>query len=64
MNVRVNFLKILLVEDDRTIALGLDYSLKQEGYETIICYDASTATDVIQQQINEITVKYGTNLTE
>ncbi|GAA0303651.1 DNA-binding response OmpR family regulator [Gracilibacillus halotolerans] len=49
-------MKILLVEDNRTIALGLDYSLKQEGYETIICYDASTATDVIQQESNEIDV--------
>lgn len=56
LNVRVNLLKILLVEDNRTIALGLDYSLKQEGYETIICYDASTATDVIQQESNEIDV--------
>jgi DNA-binding response OmpR family regulator len=34
-------LKILLVEDDRTIALGLEYSLQQEGYTTILCHDVA-----------------------
>ncbi len=32
-------MKILLVEDDKTIASGLEYSLQQEGYATVICYD-------------------------
>lgn len=47
-------MKILLVEDDQTIALGLDYSLKQEGYETVLCHNGASATEVIQKQCEEI----------
>ncbi|WP_071394765.1 response regulator transcription factor [Bacillus tuaregi] len=47
-------MKILLVEDDRTIASGLEYSLKQEDYETVLCYHAAAATDIIHNQIDEI----------
>lgn len=47
-------MKILLVEDDRTIASGLEYSLKQEDFEIILCHHATSATEVIQQQLNEI----------
>lgn len=36
-------MKILLVEDDRTIASGLEYSLQQDHFETILCYDATSA---------------------
>ncbi len=36
-------MKLLLVEDDRTIASGLEYSLTAEGYETAVCYDAASA---------------------
>jgi DNA-binding response OmpR family regulator len=35
-------LKILLVEDDKTIALGLEYSLQQEGYTVIHCQDVAS----------------------
>jgi two-component system, OmpR family, response regulator VicR len=47
-------MKILLVEDDRTIASGLEYSLKQEDYETVVCHNAVTAKDVIHKKIAEI----------
>ncbi|MFD2212333.1 response regulator transcription factor [Metabacillus endolithicus] len=47
-------MKILLVEDDKSIAMGLDYSLKQEGYETIVCYDTEQAKNVIAKQLNEV----------
>src|SRR5690606_18206693 len=47
-------MKILLVEDDRTIASGLEYSLKQEDFDIILCHNATSANEVIQQQINEI----------
>ena len=40
-------MKILLVEDDRTIASGLEYSLKQENFETVLCHNAASATEVI-----------------
>lgn len=48
------FMKILLVEDDKTIASGLEYSLKQEGYEIILCHNAERAKKVISGQIGEI----------
>ena len=47
-------MKILLVEDDRTIASGLEYSLKQEEYETLVCHNAASATEVIHNKIAEI----------
>ncbi|MCM3163230.1 response regulator transcription factor [Metabacillus litoralis] len=47
-------MKILLVEDDKSIAMGLDYSLKQEGYETIVCYDTEQAKNVIEKQLIEV----------
>jgi len=34
---------VLLVEDDKTIVMGLEYSLKQEGYGVIVCYNAAEA---------------------
>ncbi|MGM0901636.1 MAG: response regulator transcription factor [Bacillota bacterium] len=47
-------MNILLVEDDRTIASGLEYSLKQEDYETLVCHNATSAKDVIHKKIAEI----------
>lgn len=47
-------MKILLVEDDRTIASGLEYSLKQEDFDTVLCHHAASATEVIHNQIEEI----------
>lgn len=35
--------QILLVEDDKTIALGLSYSLEEEGYGVTACHDATSA---------------------
>lgn len=46
--------KILLVEDDKTIASGLDYSLQADGYETVICYNAESAKSVIKERLAEI----------
>lgn len=36
-------MKILLVEDDRTIASGLEYSLQTEGYEVMVCENCAQA---------------------
>lgn len=47
-------MKILLVEDDRTIASGLEYSLKQDQFETILCYEATCATKIIHDQLHMI----------
>lgn len=50
----MNGMKILLVEDDRTIASGLEYSLRQEDFETLLCHTAASATEVIQHRLKEI----------
>ncbi|MGF2616198.1 response regulator transcription factor [Rossellomorea vietnamensis] len=47
-------MRVLLVEDDRTIAAGLEYSLKQEGYDTVLCHDVQSARSVISDRIHEI----------
>ncbi|WP_043931710.1 response regulator transcription factor [Bacillus sp. EB01] len=47
-------MKILLVEDDRAIAAGLEYSLQMEEYETILCENALAAKKVIAERLDEI----------
>ncbi|TCI22457.1 response regulator transcription factor [Exiguobacterium sp. SL-9] len=45
---------ILIVEDDRTIASGLQYSLEQEQFTTTLCQNATDATRIIEQQLHTI----------
>ncbi|WHY80067.1 response regulator transcription factor [Neobacillus sp. WH10] len=47
-------MKILLVEDDKTIASGLEYSLQQDQFSTILCYDAVSAKKVIAEELDQI----------
>lgn len=47
-------MKILLVEDDTAIASGLEYSLQQENYQTIVCDSAETANEVVKEQLHSI----------
>ncbi|WP_102275068.1 response regulator transcription factor [Cytobacillus massiliigabonensis] len=47
-------MKILIVEDDKTIASGLEYSLQQDSYTTVICYDAASAKKVLLNQSDEL----------
>ena len=35
-------MKILLVEDDKTIASGLEYSLEKEGFSTVLCHNVAS----------------------
>lgn len=42
--------RIMLVEDDKTIVLGLEYFLKQEGYDVLICHDVKSALKVIDTE--------------
>ncbi|HBS46526.1 MAG TPA: DNA-binding response regulator, partial [Paenibacillus sp.] len=49
-------MKILLVEDDRTIASGLEYSLQQDHFETLLCYDATSAKAVLSEQLSVLTL--------
>ncbi|PRO66400.1 response regulator transcription factor [Alkalicoccus urumqiensis] len=47
-------MRILLVEDDRTIASGLQYSLEQEGFSVVLCADAASAQEVIRGELGSI----------
>ena len=38
------------MEDDKTIALGLSYSLQAEGYEVTACYDVASALREVQDR--------------
>lgn len=39
--------RILVVEDDQTIAMGIEYSLKQEGYLVDVRHDAASAREAL-----------------
>ena len=41
---------ILLAEDDRTIASGLEYSLQSEGYGVFLCYDVKSAVQALESE--------------
>ncbi|WP_028594307.1 response regulator transcription factor [Paenibacillus assamensis] len=43
-------MKVLVVEDDKTIADGLHYSLTSEGYEVLICENKQMALETIRLQ--------------
>jgi DNA-binding response OmpR family regulator len=47
-------MKILLVEDDKVIAAGLEYSLQNDQFSTILCYNASSAKKILQEQMAQI----------
>ncbi|PGZ92681.1 response regulator transcription factor [Bacillus sp. AFS029533] len=47
-------MEILIVEDDKTIAAGLEYSLQNEQFSTILCCDASSAKKILQEQMAQI----------
>nr|WP_276576463.1 response regulator transcription factor [Caldicoprobacter algeriensis] len=43
-------MKLMLVEDDEAIAVGLEYSLSQEGFEVTTCYNAASALERIASE--------------
>lgn len=47
-------MNILIVEDDRTIASGLDYALKQEDYSTTVCHDYVAAKTNVETHSKQI----------
>lgn len=49
-------MNILLVEDDKTIASGLEYSLNQESYSTVVCYDVVSARKVIEEELQSFSL--------
>lgn len=48
--------RILLVEDDKTIVIGLEYSLGQEGYEVIPCFNAAQARAAVESEHFDIAI--------
>lgn len=42
--------KILLVEDDSTLAMGIEYSLKNEGYMVDIAHNFTDGRDLVRQK--------------
>jgi len=49
-------MKILLIEDDKTIAAGLEYSMQQEQYTTVICYDKKSAEKLLLEDIKQFSL--------
>ncbi|KUO61401.1 MAG: two-component system response regulator [Gracilibacter sp. BRH_c7a] len=47
-------MNILLVEDDKTIASGIEYSLQQDQFTTVYCPDAVTAKKVLTEELDKI----------
>lgn len=47
-------MKILLVEDDKIIASGLEYSLQQEQFSTILCHDITSAKKMLVKELDQI----------
>ncbi|OEH91056.1 response regulator transcription factor [Bacillus solimangrovi] len=47
-------MKILIVEDDKTIASGLEYSLQEASYSTVLCYDVASAKKVLSEQMDQL----------
>lgn len=46
-------MKILLVEDDKTIASGLEYSLQQDRFSTVLCHDVVSAKKELAEDIDQ-----------
>lgn len=49
-------MKILLVEDDRTIAMGLEYSLQQENFSTLVCFDIKSGKKALEDNIFDLCI--------
>lgn len=47
-------MRILLVEDDKTIASGLEYSLVEEGYEVNVRYNYTLAIETIKKEMFDL----------
>lgn len=43
-------MKIFILEDDASIAMGLEYSLQKEGYETALAKTVKQALEIISQE--------------
>jgi two-component system response regulator VicR len=49
-------MRILLVEDDKTIASGLVYSLEREGFSVAVCHDVLSAKKALTEEVDSISL--------
>ena len=42
-------MKILVVDDEKTIVKGIKFNLENEGYQVDVCYDGETAVDMARR---------------
>ena len=42
-------MKILVVDDEKTIGKGIKFNLENEGYQVDVCYDGETAVDMARR---------------
>src|SRR5690554_4087857 len=54
LQVRMLNMKILVVEDDRAIASGLEYSLQQEKYETMLCFTFEEGKRAVHKELEHL----------
>ena len=47
-------MRLLVVEDDQAIAMGLEYSLQQEGYEVIVRSSVADATKTLEVELIDL----------
>jgi len=47
-------IKILLVEDDEAVSLGIEYNLKNEGFEVIRAADMTSAKQLFNEEFKLI----------
>ena len=47
-------MKILVVEDDLSIAMGIEYSLGQEGYEVKVCGNVAEGKAYIENEVVDL----------
>ena len=49
-------MNLLLVEDDRAIASGLEYSLQLEGYRVTLCGDSASARRTLKVESFDLAI--------
>ena len=47
-------MRILFVEDDEAIAMGLQYSLEQEGYQVVWCQTVRKALEALEKEVFDL----------
>ncbi|HLP42849.1 MAG TPA: response regulator, partial [Fibrobacteria bacterium] len=48
--------RILVVEDDRNMALGLEFNLKSEGFDVTVCSDGESGLEALETQTFDLLV--------